>query len=341
MATAEQSQPSELGLAEAADRFAALMDAPAAQPEPAKKKEANAEVEETEAPADAVDETTSEDEEAPDEGSSEEEETEDVGATDDEQEELSEDTLVTVKIDGKTQQIPLKEAIAGYQRKADYSKKTMALAEERRKVETEKQEVGVIGARYSQRLAELEAQLAQFVPQEPNWEELHREDPINYPIIRDQWRDYKERLAQTQVERAQYEQSLRLEEQRRLKLIVDEGLKYIQEKNPEWRDEAAWNKAKQQLREYGQKVGYSDEELSTAYDPRALLVLDKARKYDELMANRPKPQKQQGPKPIKSGNAASSPQRSTDVNRMRQRLKSSGHVNDAAALFGLLDNRRK
>lgn len=341
MATAEQSQPSELGLAEAADRFAALMDAPAAQPEPAKKKEANAEVEETEAPADTVDETTSEDEEAPDEGSSEEEETEDVGATDDEQEDISDDTLVTVKIDGKTQQITLKEAIAGYQRNADYSKKMQAVAETRRAVEAEKQEVGVARAQYGQRLAELEAQLAQFVPQEPNWEELHREDPINYPIIRDQWRDYKERLAQTQAERAQYEQNLRLEEQRRLKLIVDEGLKYIQEKNPEWRDEAAWNKAKQQLREYGQKVGYSDEELRAAYDPRALLVLDKARKYDELMANRPKPQKQQGPKPIKSGNAASSPQRSTDVNRMRQRLKSSGHVNDAAALFGLLDNRRK
>jgi hypothetical protein len=216
-----------------------------------------------------------------------------------------------------------------------------AVAETRRAVEAEKQEVGVARAQYGQRLAELEAQLAQFVPQEPNWEELHREDPINYPIIRDQWRDYKERLAQTQAERTQYEQHLRLEEQRRLKLIVDEGLKYIQEKNPEWRDEAAWNKAKQQLREYGQKVGYSDEELRAAYDPRALLVLDKARKYDELMANRPKPQKQQGPKPIKSGNAASSPQRSTDVNRMRQRLKSSGHVNDAAALFGLLDNRRK
>jgi hypothetical protein len=341
MATAEQSQPSELGLAEAADRFAALMDAPAAQPDPAKKKEANAEVEETEAPADTVDETTSEDEEAPDEGSSEEEETEDVGATDDEQEELSDDTLVTVKIDGKTQQIPLKEAIAGYQRNADYSKKTAALAEERRTVEAEKQEVGVARTYYGQRLAELEAQLVQFVPQEPNWEELHREDPINYPIIRDQWRDYKERLAQTQAERARYEQELRSEEQRRLKLIVDEGLKYIREKNPEWRDEAAWNKAKAQLREYGQKAGYSQEELTMALDPRALLVLDKARKYDELMANRPKPQKQQGPKPIKSGNAASSPQRSTDVNRMRQRLKSSGHVNDAAALFGLIDSRRR
>lgn len=341
MATAEQSQPSELGLAEAADRFAALMDAPAAQPEPAKKKVANAEVEETEAPADTVDETTSEDEEAPLEGSSEEEEAEDVGATDDEQEELSEDTLVTVKIDGKTQQIPLKEAIAGYQRNADYSRKTAALAEERRMFEAEKEQVVVERSRYGQRLSELEAQLAQFAPQEPNWEELHREDPINYPIIRDQWRDYKERLAQTQAERARLEQRMMVEEQQRLKMMVDEGLKFLKDQNPEWRDEEKWTKARQQLREYGKKVGYTEQELANAYDPRSLLVLEKARKYDALMANRPQPQKQQGPKPIKGGSAASSPQRSTDMSRMRQRLKSSGHVNDAAALFGLIDSRRK
>jgi hypothetical protein len=340
MATAEQSQPSELGLAEAADRFAALMDAPA-QPDPAKGKMANAEVEETEASAEEVNETASEGEEAPDEGSSEEEATDDVEATDDEQEELSEDALVTVKIDGKTMQIPLKEAVAGYQRNADYSRKMQALSEERRTVEQEKEKVEVGRNYYGQRLAELEAQLVQFVPQEPNWEQLHREDPINYPIIRDQWRDHKERLAQTQAERARLQQVMMAEEQGRLAVLLEEGTKFLKDQNPEWKDEAKWNEAKPKLREYGKKVGYTEQELNQAYDPRALLVLDKARKYDELVANRPKPQKQQGPKPLKGGSATSSPQRSNDVMRMKQRLKSSGHVNDAAALFGLLDSRRR
>lgn len=341
MATAEQSQPSELGLAEAADRFAALMDAPGAQPDPVEKPEANAEVEETEASAEEVNETASEDEEAPDEGSSEEEETDDVEATDDEQEELSEDALVTVKINGKTTQIPLKEAIAGYQRNADYSRKMHALTEERRQVEQEKEKVELGRNYYGQRLAELEAQLVQFLPQEPNWEQLHREDPINYPIIRDQWRDNQERLAQTQAEKARLQQVMMAEEQGRLATLLQEGVKFLREQNPEWQDEAKWDAAKPKLREYGKKVGYTEEELNKAYDPRALLVLEKARKYDDLMANRPKPQKQQGPKPLKGGNANASPQRSTDITRMKQRLKSSGHVNDAAALFGLLDSRRR
>ena len=39
--------------------------------------------------------------------------------------------LVTVTINGKTEQVPLEEAIRGYQRQADYSRKTAALADER------------------------------------------------------------------------------------------------------------------------------------------------------------------------------------------------------------------
>lgn len=341
MSTNEQSQPSELGLADAAAAIAAL-DAPPAQPESERKAKAPAEVEETEASAESVDETASEEDEAPqDDGSSSEEETEEVEATDDDQEEESDDQLVTVKINGKEQQIPLKEAIAGYQRNADYSQKTQALAQERKALEAERTNVVAERAQYSQLLTALSSQLEQLMPQEPNWEELHRNDPLNYPIIRDQWRDYKERLVATQAEQARLQQISQMEQQGRLKEVVEQGRKYLQEKVPEWKDEKKWEEARGKLREYGLKVGYSEEELRQAYDPRALIVLDKARKYDELTANRPKPVKANAPKPMKSGGKSNVPTRSTDFARASQRLKSSGHVNDAAALFGLLDSRKR
>lgn len=341
MSTNEQSQPSELGLADAAAAIAAL-DAPPAQPESERKAKAPAEVEETEASAESVDETASEEDEAPqDDGSSSEEETEEVEATDDDQEEESDDQLVTVKINGKEQQIPLKEAIAGYQRNADYSQKTQALAQERKALEAERTNVVAERAQYSQLLTALSSQLEQLMPQEPNWEELHRNDPLNYPIIRDQWRDYKERLVATQAEQARLQQISQMEQQGRLKEVVEQGRKYLQEKVPEWKDEKKWEEARGKLREYGLKVGYSEEELRQAYDPRALIVLDKARKYDELTANRPKPVKANAPKPMKSGGKSNVPTRSTDFARASQRLKSSGHVNDAAALFGLLDSKKR
>jgi hypothetical protein len=341
MSTNEQSQPSELGLADAAAAIAAL-DAPPAQPEPERKAKAPAEVEETEASAESVDETASEEDEAPqDDGSSSEEETEEVEATDDDQDDDQEETLVTVKINGKEQQISLKEAIAGYQRNADYSQKTQALAQERKALEAERNNVLVERTQYSQLLNALGQQLQQFVAQEPNWEELHRNDPLNYPIIRDQWRDYKDRLAATQVEQARLQQISEIENQGRLRDIVVQGQNYLREKVPEWRDEKTWESAKVKLREYGKKVGYTEEELRQAYDPRALIVLDKARKYDELVANRPKPVKGNTPKPMKSGGKSNVPTRSTDFARASQRLKSSGHVNDAAALFGLLDSKKR
>jgi len=337
----EQSQPSELGLAEAAQLISNLSDAPA-QPESKEAETDNAEVEETEAAAEESNETYSEDDQAPDQGSSDEEEDSEVAAEDGEPEDLDDDTLVTVKIDGKTQQVTLKEALEGYQRTADYSRKTQALAEERKALEAERYNVVAERTQYSQLLGALGAQLQQFVAQEPNWEELHREDPINYPIIRDQWRDYKERLNATQAEQARLQQLSAYENQAQLKKVVQEGKKYLETVNPEWADQNKWESAKVKLREYGQKVGYTEDELSQAYDPRALVVLDKARKYDELMANKPKPManKPNAPKPMKSGGVSSSPKRSNDVMRMKQRLKSSGHVNDAAALFGLLDSKR-
>lgn len=45
------------------------------------------------------------------------------------------DKLVTVKIDGKTERVPLREALAGYSRTADYTRKTQELAAQRQQVE--------------------------------------------------------------------------------------------------------------------------------------------------------------------------------------------------------------
>lgn len=344
MSGAEQSQPSEIGIAEAADRMAALMGGAPAEPTPTKSQPAPAETEEVEASAEEVEETPSEDGEAAEtdevEASSEEDATE--AAEDDEEKpevELSDDTLVTVKIDGKTQQITLKEAREGYQRQSDYSRRMNALREEQQQFDTVRQQVEVERSQYEQLIPALRQQLESMMPQEPDWEKLHREDPLNYPLIRDQWRDYQDRLAATKAEQERLSYLRQQEEQAQLRKIVEEGQKWLIEKNPEWRDQKKWDDARSKLKDYGRKVGYTDEELAQAYDPRALLVLDKARRYDELMANRPKPVKQEGPKPMKAGTPASSPRKTTEVTRMKQRLAKTGRVEDAAAFFGLLDRR--
>lgn len=346
MSTPETSAPAEIGIAEAAERFMALSEGPKPKPTANNPPEAAAEVEEAEATAGEAEETYSDSDEAPEvqaEGSQDEDAAEQAGEDEENTgQDLDPDTLVTVKVGGKTMQVKLREALNGYQRLSDYSRNMETVRQERLQVEAAKQEIGQAEERYRQLLPALEQQLMQLMPQEPNWAELHAKDPINFPLYEKQWRDHQERLAAIRSEQHRLASDAAEKEASALRKMVEDGRKQLLDRVPEWRDQDKWEKARQGLREYGRKIGYSDEELSQAYDPRAVIVLDKARKYDELMANRPKPQHpgQNAPKPMKTGSTAAIPRQNTQFNKARERLKSSGKVEDAAALFGLLGSRR-
>lgn len=339
MSNTEQSQPSELGLADAAARFASLMDG-TPQPKEKAKAEAPAAVEETEATEDASYDAQSLSDEATEEVSGDDSGDETSGSDEDvSTENLPDDALVTVIIDGKSQKVTLKEAREGYQRQADYQRKTQAVAEQRREAEAVRQAAEAERNSYAEAVSALRAEMERYLPQEPDWQRLHQDDPINFPIIEKQWRDYKAQLAAIQQQEAVIKQQQAREQQEQLRMIVEEGRKYIFEKVPEWKDEAKWSEAQKQLRDYGKTVGYSDEELAAATDPRAIIVLEKARKYDALQANRPQPSKGQAPKPMRAGTLASSPRQTTEIAKVKQRLKSTGHVNDAAAIFAMMDRK--
>lgn len=341
MSQAEQSQPSELGLAEAASRISLLMDG-SPQPDGKKQGAGSAEVEETEATAEAandapdeVEQASSEDDSAP-EGEAEEAETED-----DAQDEPDEDnSLYTVVVDGKEQKVTLQEALAGYQRQSDYTRKTQEVAERSKTIQAQEQHIAAMRSQYENSINMLAQEMQRYLPQEPDWERLHQDDPINFPIIEKQWRDYKANVSAVQQEQARLTQEMSHREMQQRQQLVENGAKYIFEKMPEWKDQAKWTEARGKLREYGQKVGYSEDELNAALDPRAILVLEKARRWDSLQANRPQPQKAAAPKPMRPGTLNSSPRKQTDVLKANQRLKSSGRVEDAAAIFMMLDSKR-
>jgi hypothetical protein len=78
--------------------------------------------------------------------------------------------------------------------------------------------------------------------------------------------------------------------------------------------------------------GYSAEEISQAYDPRAVVLADKARRWDELMANKPKPVAKAGPKVAAAGPAVPAGV-TARLNSAQQRLAKSGRMQDAARVF--------
>ena len=64
-----------------------------------------------------------------------------------------EEPTFTVKIDGKEVEVKLSELKNGYQRQADYTKKTTAVAEQRKAAEVETQKANQERAEYSQKLS--------------------------------------------------------------------------------------------------------------------------------------------------------------------------------------------
>jgi len=91
---------------------------------------------------------------------------------------------------------------------------------------------------------------------------------------------------------------------------------------------------------HGKKLGFTDAELDQVYDHRAVVAVEKARRYDELMAgaNRPKPVVNQGPKAAPVGSSNATPRRTSDATKAKQRLAQTGSVNDAASIFERFSN---
>lgn len=241
--------------------------------------------------------------------------------------------LVTVTINGKTEQIPLEEAVKGYQRQADYSRKTAALSEERKSFEVERQSVTQERQAYAQLLGSLQEQLQSLTPQEPDWQRLYDSDPVEWVRQREVWRDRQEKLAAAQFESQRVQQLQVQDQQQQLAKIVQSGRHALTELVPEWRDNSRWEADRVKLVDYGQKLGFSPEELQATYDPRAVVALHKAMKFDALMAKRPQAAPPRGPKTAPAGSAVSSPKSSNDVTRAKQRLAQTGRVKDAASFF--------
>lgn len=320
-----------IGLTEAASQFEALLSGDTGKQTP--EQDVADESPASEDQAEALEASSPDDETLAEEASAEDGE---AAANDEEDDDTSDpmEQLFTVKVGGKEQQIPLKEALASYQRQADYSQKTMALAEMRKQVEQEASQVMAERQQYAQLLGALQEQLQQAAEAEPDWEKLYAEDPLEYVRQKDLYREHQERLQAAQAEQQRVTALMQQSQVQQLQQIVQQGRQQLAEIIPAWKDTKRWESDRARLREYAQKLGYAPEEVSQVYDPRAVVALYKAMRHDEIMAKRPAPQAPTGPRPMRPGTPQSAPARKTsDITKAKQRLAQTGSVKDAAKLF--------
>lgn len=243
------------------------------------------------------------------------------------------DMLYTVTVDGKPEQVSVKELSNGYLRQRDYTQKTQALAEERRQLEPQKAQVSQERQQYAQLLPLVVQFLQTQHPPEPP-PQLIDSDPIEYQRQRAHFDAHQRRLHASMAEQQRLAGLMANDRSQHLQKIVAEGREKLFEAVPEWKDPKKWEADRQAVAKYAVELGYSEEEVGQATDPRAIIAIRKAMMYDQLMARKPQPAApatRNAPRPLAAGSAQQGP--SHGVKTARQRLQQSGKIEDAAAFF--------
>ena len=262
----------------------------------------------------------------------------------DEQSESDEDTqeeekpsTFTIKVDGKEVEVTLDELQKGYSRTQDYTRKTQQVAEMRKQTETELTAIRAEREQYAQLLGALSEQVKAAAEPQIDWDRLYREDPIEYVRQREVMRENREKAAAIQAEQQRLAEISQQEQMKQLQAHKAKQSQALLEAVPSWKDPAKAKAEKAMLIEFGQKMGFTTQELGNIYDHRVVLALRKAALYDQMQAKRQgiKPVTNNGPKPAKPGAAGRVSQMSDSV-RAKQRLAKTGRVDDAASAIELM-----
>ena len=265
-------------------------------------------------------------EEAPaEEAVAEEEATQDIN-------ENSEEPSYTVKVDGSEMEVTLDELLRGYQREADYTRKTSELSlEKSRHNDMMQQSQSEINQKLS-KLTELTSAAQQELQTEYSnidFEKLYEDDPVEAARLEHKMRKRAENLQRIQEETRNNQ--------------MNEFQKYLQEQQakvatmiPDFADPAKASRIKSEMRTYLTKLGYNNNEIACVYDSRQVMLIKDAMAYDKLKKSNVKVTKKvaKAPKVVKPGVPKTKAEQASKQRRDKlNHLKKTGSVRSAAKVF--------
>jgi hypothetical protein len=219
----------------------------------------------------------------------EEPEGEEQDADEDDESEEAETEILTHE--GKEVRLKKSEVLELAQKGFDYTKKTMALAEERKALEPVKQQYQERLTQHEQALTETMHRLqtaADFLESElgqPPSTELASYDAGAYIAQKEAYQARVDKLRNTYGQLQHLEQQQNQLRQSTLLEKANETEKYLVEHLPGWKD--APEKSLAELNSYIKEYGLSPETTKEAYVERGLWeIAHKAREYDRLVAQK-------------------------------------------------------
>ena len=209
-------------------------------------------------------------------------EADEVEATEETEGEPAAPEFVSIEYDGQEFEVPpvLKDA---FMRQSDYTQKTQSVAEQRKSLElqaaalTQQQELQQQHFEDVAQIKALDQQLEQY--NALNWPELYQTDVGQAASLDHQKRELESHRQQT-INRLNQNQATALENQRAEHArVVEEGQRVLKKEIDNWTPERA-----QSIAAYGISQGLNEQAVASIVDPVHVKLIDKAMKYDELVA---------------------------------------------------------
>ena len=182
-----------------------------------------------------------------------------------------------VKVNGEVIEVDLDELKAGYQKDADYRRKTEEVAQEKRDILTEKDR---LAKQYTTKLEDLNSltlTLNAEVNNDLNAKELDAlwdEDPTEAARIDRKIRRRKDTLSQAQ-------NKLRNHQQAQFQEVLKEEQKKVAVKFPDLSDPVKGNTLRTGMVNYLLKKGFSNKDVSEVYDSRMFDVIVDGMKFQD------------------------------------------------------------
>jgi hypothetical protein len=239
---------------------------------------------------------------------------------------------VEIEFEGKQYKLPseLKDALL---RQADYTRKTQEVAEQRKEVETVKEQLGLQAKMQQQflghyaQLQSLDSQLAQLKQIDVN--ALIDSDPVQAMKIDRQMRELQEHKAQISVDLQTKQQQAYQQYQAWTQEQIAKGQEQLMKEIPGWGADLA-----KQIKNTVKDYGFNDEEMSKVTDPRLVKVLHDAMKYRQLQANKSQVEKKvaKASPVLKPSGKQSNPAQDRN-NKQTAKLRQTGSLRDASRVM--------
>lgn len=292
------------------------------EPESTEEELEEAEADPEEESEEATEEETEEEAEEAEEG--EEEESEEDEAPKKPAKVLTDDSEVEIKVDDETHKVSVKDLKRLWGQEAALTKKSQQVAQQRKTIEDE-------GLKYSAGLQKL------YDKAKGRWDPYSKIDFMiaakeldsdQFANLRQEAQAAYEDFNFLTQEVDSFVTNMKTQQQETLKAQAVESVKVLKEKIPNWS-----NDVYDKIRTFAIDNGMDAERVNNLVDPAAIMVLNKARLYDEGKKITLKKKINTPKKVLKAGTTSLKDVSQDKKDQALNRLRSSGSTDDAADAF--------